>query len=477
MRVPLSLTARVSLLVAAAAAGVLLIAGVLFERAAENHFLDDDIQELSGKMELIRSLLASIKTPEAVAELPTRIGDAVFGHPGIAISIATNDGAVLFSTGPGDVAQHLLRGDELGKPQPAIWSNGSRFYRIVANHLPLGIPDSQPVSVAIAFDISDDRAFMSEFRQFLWFGMTLAAVIMALLGWAAVYQGLLPLREMSASVAAISAEQLDRVLPEEGVPPELRDLVLAFNRMLGRLEDSFRRLSEFSADLAHELRTPIHNMLIQTQVTLGQERDASEYRSNLQSNLEELDRLSRTASDMLFLARADNRLIAPKREPVELHKEVEQLLGFYEAYASDRGVKLVQTGMATISGDRLMIQRALSNLLSNAIRFTPAGKAVAVAISEGAGETQVAVTNPGPEIPAEHLSRIFERLYRIDPARREGESEHAGLGLAITKSIVELHGGSIRAASYEGETTFTVALPLARPGRAAECGSVDPGVG
>jgi two-component system heavy metal sensor histidine kinase CusS len=461
MRASLSLTARVSLLVATAAAGVLLVAGILFERAAENHFLDDDIQELSGKMELIGNLLASAKTPQAVAELPTRIGDAMFGHPGIAISIATADGQILFSTGPAEVARHLLAGTELDKAQPTIWSDGRRFYRIVGGRLPLGIPGSQPVSVAIGFDITDDRAFMSEFREFLWFGMSLAAVIMALLGWAAVYHGLLPLREISATIAAISAEQLDRVLPQDGVPPELRDLVLAFNRMLARLEDSFRRLSEFSADLAHELRTPIHNMLIQTQVTLGGNRDASEYRSSLQSNLEELDRLSRMASDMLFLARADNRLIAPKRESVDLQKEVDQLLGFYEAYASDRGVNLTQTGEATISGDRLMIQRALSNLLSNAIRFTPAGRTVAVAISESAKEVQVAVTNPGPEIRSEHISRIFERLYRIDPARREGETDHAGLGLAITKSIVEMHGGTIRADSGAGETSFTVTLPLA----------------
>lgn len=460
MKTSLSLTARVSLLVAAAAAAVLLIAGVLFEHAAENHFLDDDRQELNGKMDLIRGLLASITTPDAVAQLPTRIGDAIFGHPGIAISIAANDGAVLFSTGPGDVVQHLLRDAEMDKPQPAIWSNGHRSYRIAANHLPLGIAGSTPVNVEIAFDITDDRAFMSEFREFLWFGMALAAVIMALLGWIAVYLGLLPLRQISALVAAISAEQLDQALPEASVPPELRDLVLAFNRMLARLEDSFRRLSEFSADLAHELRTPIHNMMIQTQVTLSRERDATEYRVNLQSNIEELERLSRMTSDMLFLARADNMLIAPKREQIELHKEVEQLLGFYEAYASDRGVELTQTGAATISGDRFMIQRALSNLLSNAIRFTPEGKSVGVAISADAGAAKIIVTNPGPEIAAEHLSKIFERLYRIDPSRREGETEHAGLGLAITKSIFEMHGGSIRAESFAGETRFTVTLPL-----------------
>ena len=244
------------------------------------------------------------------------------------------------------------------------------------------------------------------------------------------------------------------------MPAELRALVRAFNQMLARLEDSFRRLSEFSSDLAHELRTPIQNLLMQTQVTLSREHEPAEYRATFQSNLEELERLSRIASDMLFLARADNRLVAPKRESVELHKEVERLLGFYEAYASERGVRLTHSGAATIAGDRLMLQRALSNLLSNAIRFTPAGREIAVGIAQRAGSAEISVTNPGPEIAPAQLSRIFDRLYRADPSRREGDSEHAGLGLAIAKSIVEMHGGHIRAESSAGVTRFQLTLPL-----------------
>jgi two-component system, OmpR family, heavy metal sensor histidine kinase CusS len=462
MKAPASLTTRVSLLFAVAAACVLLVAGVLFEHAAENHFLDNDTLELNGKMELMRNVLAGVTAPDSIAQLPTRVADAMLGHPGIAIAVAASDGAVLFSTGPAEVVKHLLESAEPGRAQPTTWSSSDRVYRFVANRLPLGISGAAPARVAIALDITSDRDFMSAFREFLWFGMALAMVVMALLGWAAVYRGLLPLRELSAMFAAISAERLDKPLPEAGVAPELRELVLAFNRMLARLDESFRRLSEFSSDLAHELRTPIHNLLIQTQVTLSRERDVEEYRANLQFNLEELERLSRTASDMLFLARADHRLIAPKREPIALHDEVGRLLAFYEAYAGDRGVALTQSGAATISGDRLMIQRALSNLLSNAVRFTPAGGAVAVSISEGAEAAQVSVTNPGPEIPAEHLSRIFERLYRIDPSRREGEAEHAGLGLAIAKSIIEMHAGSIGVESAGGETRFTVTLPRAQ---------------
>jgi two-component system heavy metal sensor histidine kinase CusS len=459
MRLPLSLTARVSLLFAAAAAAVLLVAGALFEHAAEDHFLDDDRQELAGKMELIRRLLANATTPAAVGDLPTLVAGTTFGHPGIAIAVASADGAVIYSTGPRAVIRHLLASGELDAAQPATWSYGEHAYRIAARRMSLGVPASPPVLVAVALDITGDRTFMNEFKQFLWFGMALSILVMAMLGWIAAQRGLLPLHRLSARVAAISARHLDKPLPEADLPGELRELVRAFNRMLTRLEDSFRRLSEFSSDLAHELRTPIQNLLMQTQVTLSRERDAAEYRDNLQANLEELERLSRMTADMLFLAKADNRLVALRREPLDLQREGEQLLAFYEAYATDRGVALAQTGAATVSGDRLMVQRALANLLSNAIRFTPRGGTVTLDLSESEETVTVSVTNPGPEIPPEQRTRIFERLYRVDPSRREGDAEHAGLGLAITKSIVELHGGSIRAESSGGRTRFSALLP------------------
>lgn len=210
---------------------------------------------------------------------------------------------------------------------------------------------------------------MAEFEQFLWFGMALAIAIMAVLGWAAVHRGLLPLRTLSQKAAATSVTRHDEPLAVAGVPPELRQLVLAFNRMRPRIDDSFRRLSErrlserrlseFSSDLAHELRAPIHNMLIQSQVTLSQEPDPEVYRAALQANIEDLERLSALASDMLFIARADNRLLAPTRQPIELDQEVEQLLAFYEAYAAGRGVTLHQAGTATVSGGRAMLQCAV----------------------------------------------------------------------------------------------------------------------
>jgi two-component system heavy metal sensor histidine kinase CusS len=459
MRSPVSLTARLSLLFAGSAACVLLVAGLLFERAASNRFLEHDMEELNGKMGLLHETLGSVTSFDALATLPLCLHDTMTGHPGIAVTVATHDGKVLFSVGQRAVVDHLLRSVDFDQPRPATWSGDDHTYRIVANRVTLGVPASQPASVAIAFDITRDQEFMREFREFLSFGMMLAALAMWWLAWVAVRKGLAPLNDVSAKMANITAQQLDMPIPAATVPQELVELVTSFNTMLARFDDSFRRLSEFSSDIAHELRTPIQNLVVQTEVTLTNERSAGEYRANLQSNLEEFGRLSRMISDMLFLAKADNMLMVPQREWIDLHSEVAGMLEFYEALASDRRVTLTQRGAATVHADRLMLQRALSNLLSNAIRFTPAGMAVEVTLGELDHRATMTVANPGTEIPAEHLSRIFDRLYRVDGSHQDAGGENLGLGLAITKSIIELHDGSISVKSEQEWTCFTITFP------------------
>jgi two-component system heavy metal sensor histidine kinase CusS len=229
--------------------------------------------------------------------------------------------------------------------------------------------------------------------------------------------------------------------------------------MLRRLDDAFQRLSAFSADIAHELRTPLSNLLTHTQVTLTRERSLEDYREALHSNLEELQWMAQLVNDMLYLAKADHGLLAPSREPLELAQEVDLLLEFFAPLAEDAHVRLSREGNGRIDGDRSMLRRALSNLLDNALRFTPDGGEVRVHIVEGVGQMHVNVENSGDGISAHLLPRLFDRFYRADPARQEGSSEHAGLGLAITRSIVRAHGGQIRCESADGWTRFLIELP------------------
>jgi len=284
--------------------------------------------------------------------------------------------------------------------------------------------------------------------------------LVLLAAWYGVYQAHAPLRGFSERMGDIQADRLHVRLDPSIAPTELQGLVTSFNHMIGRLEDSFARLSHFSADIAHELRTPLTNLITQTQVGLGRARSLEEYRELLYSNLEEQERLAKMVNDMLWLAKSDHGLLKPVEVTLNLASEASELFDFFGALAEERQIVLALEGQVpTIQGDRAMLRRAISNLLSNAIRHTPSGGRVQIRLAAASNhEVSLSVQNPGPGIPAEHLAKIFDRFYRVDPSRTR-QSEGAGLGLAIVRSIVKAHGGRVEAASAQNKTTFTLFLP------------------
>lgn len=341
------------------------------------------------------------------------------------------------------------------------WKQGGEIYRGISAEAITEIADQPPAIVVLAINIKHHQAFMNVFRNNLWLAIAAGIMLTIVLGWAAARRGLTPVREMADVAKGISVRHLGNRLSPDAVPPELVDLANAFNEMLARLEDSFQRLSDFSSDLAHELRTPISNLMTQTQVAVSKERSADEYREVLYSNLEEYERLARMTADMLFLAKADNGLIIPSRETVNLPTEVRELFGFYEAFAEEQDVSLALVGEGTVRGDRLMLRRALSNLLSNAIKHTPRHATVKVIIKPEveSGKIRLTFENPGENIPPEHLPRLFDRFYRVDSSRQKA-SDGAGLGLAITKSIVKAHQGTIQAFSANRVIRIEIVFPI-----------------
>jgi len=456
----ISLTARLTLLFASASAGVLLFGGLLLSRAIEHHFLEQDMQEIAGRVERVRGLISAATSRRALEALPQQLDDALIGPPMLVVIVAGKDGRRWFASSGDPFPQAVLREPPAGQDNPVQWSQGARAYRGVTVGMPTGIPGEEPLTVGIALDITHHMEFMATFRMMLWAAMAFAVGIMAVLGWIVARSGLRPLRELIATISTVSGSRLTQRLNESGVPEELTDLVSSFNSMLNRLEDSFRRLADFSSDIAHELRTPVSNLMTQTHVVLSRARSAEEYHAILHSSLEEYERMARMIRDMLFLAKADNGMIAINAEPIDLTIEVQELFEFYGALAEESGVRLVISGGGTLKGDKLMLRRALNNLLSNALRHSLPGGAVSVRIvRHDRGVMEIAVENAGEDIPPEHLPRLFDRFYRVDPSRQRN-SEGAGLGLAITKSIVEAHGGSIVAESREGRTCFTVKLSV-----------------
>lgn len=464
MRIRLhSLTLRLAALFAAAAAVALLALGYVIGSAVDRHFQDMDHDELEGKLELTRQALARAHTVAEMDDLPGFLDDALIGHHGLSVLITTADGQRLFaSTGtdfPALPPELAAQASPQCPPPLLTWNHGDRAWRGLIMTMATGISGMPPVQVLVALDIHHHRAFLAEFRAILWLAVALTLFAIALLGWFAARRGLMPVRDMALLAQGISADRLHQRIGVESLPEELVGLATAFNDMFTRLEDSFRRLSDFSSDLAHELRTPVSNLMTQAEVALSQARSPDEYREVLYSSLEEYDRLSRMIADMLFLAKADNGLVVPNRESVDVGSEVRALFDFFDALAEEKGVTLQASGTATVSGDRLMLRRALGNLLSNAIRHTPRGGEIEVELIGGPDAARIAVINPGEGIAPEHLPRLFDRFYRVDPARQR--SEGVGLGLAITRSIVEAHGGHIRAESAAGRNCFEITLPAA----------------
>jgi two-component system heavy metal sensor histidine kinase CusS len=231
--------------------------------------------------------------------------------------------------------------------------------------------------------------------------------------------------------------------------------------MLERLEDSFTRLSQFSADLAHELRTPIANMLGEAQVTLTRTRSPEEYREVIESSVAECERLSGIVDNLLFLARAESadRQIHPTL--FDGGPAIEKIAAYYETIAEDRHVTIRCTGEGEISADAVLFSRAVSNLVDNALRFTPDGGGISISIAERDAHSEISVSDTGCGISAEHLPRVFDRFYRADSSR---SSEGVGLGLALVKSIVDLHRGSARLDSEVNRGT-TVILTFPKPAK------------
>ncbi len=466
-----SLTFRLTLLFAVLSTAVLTLLGVLVSVLVERHFVVLDMELIHGKIELLEHAVEKVRSPHELALLPEQLDEALVGHGGLMVQVLGPDGATVFSTPGAEFPEALLKSAHNAMPvPPAIWETAARVpHRGTVALARTGMENAAPVVLAVATDISHHAHFMDSFRTALWAIIVAAVLLTSFLGWLVTRRGLAPLQALRQRAAVITSQRLDHRLSLDAVPAELVELTNTLNDMLARLEDSFRRLSDFSSDLAHELRSPVSNLLTQTQVTLSRARTPEEYRDVLASNAEEFERLSRMISDMLFLAKADNHLIVPDRQPVDLTAEVRGVLDFYEGLAEENRVTLAASGSGQVSGDRLMLRRAISNLLSNAIRYTPADGRVTVTVDDSdAACVKLLVSNTGTPIPSEHLPRLFDRFYRVD-ASRERFNEGAGLGLAITRSILRAHGGNVQASSKDGLTTFELTLPVSgAPGTAVE---------
>lgn len=462
-----SITARLALLFALSLATLSLAAGGYLYHALTLGVTSRDDNELHGKLALAIEALDRIESLAALSARNADLAHVVVGHDQLTLYVVGPDDRLLFATGHPRVRDRE-REALLRSMAPRMFTTDRDSVRALGSTARLR--SGEEVAVFIESNTeATDRLLASHLRE-----IVLAVLLSTFLGLAAAYgiarSGLRPIREMADTAKRISAEHLAQRLSVESAPAELRELAEAFNAMLLRLQDSFSRLNEFSSDLAHEMRTPISNLMGHTQVVLSRSRSADEYRAALESNMEEFDRLARMVGDMLFIARADHPQTRVTRQPVDLRAVALKMQQFYEPLLAEKDVSLTVEGDAKIEGDPLMTERAVSNLVSNAVRHAARGSGIAIRIREAQPFGTLEVRNRGEPIPGEVKERLFTRFARGDTG---GPLDGIGLGLAIVRSIMKLHGGEVTVDSNgEGETRFVLSFPRTAGTRASRSEAV-----
>jgi len=483
-----SLTLRLACFFSVGAIAVLVSLSFLLNHEINTYFKLEDAHVLKSKAYMIRNLIHKTNFNNDFAEITKKMeeleGVAIrIDHPGDEIVLYVSDNIrfpddvinginirTLDIDNESEDKNKVLAYDyrvskKVHKPnnsQDALieWDDKGNSYRGMQFKLKFDESNQSSVIATVALNTTHRKGFLTAFRSALIKFTIIAALISGILHWFLTSRGLQPLKVLSKKAKLISGQDIKERMPVDNLPIEIAGLSETLNNMLDRLDDSFRRLENFSSDIAHELRTPINNLMMQTQVTLSKPRNKNEYLMALGSNAEEFQRLARMISDMLFLAKADNNQLLLSNETIYLEQELTDLFEFYDALAEDRNVQLSFEGEAKVLGDRLMLRRAFNNLISNALHHCFEGSEIHIKIKPSKDEVAIEIINTGETIPKEVIPHLFERFYRADKARTCCSFERVGLGLAITKSIAEAHGGKLSVTSANGITNFRFTISL-----------------
>lgn len=456
-----SLSMRLGLTVSLMGAGLVVLLATLAYLALTFELEKLARKGLESKMEQIQHSLAQGLDTRAIRARPHALMDLVMGHDNFYLTIVATapDDRVLLSVGAKPQEPLLTTYAHRETLGYLNWEDSFGNQVLSASSL-MRLASGERVRVLLSLDRMDDQALLSAYLRATVIALPMLLILIGMGAWWLVQRGLAPLKQFSQVAAKVTTQDLTHRLAVENLPFELGELAQGFNVMLKRLDAGVQQLSQFSDDLAHELRAPLTNLMGKAQVTLSRQRPPDEYKAVLESNTEELERLARIVSDMLFLAQVSHPAARASFTPVSLADEAQRVMELFALSAEDKQLSLTLSGDAQVHGDRLMIQRALSNLLSNAIRHSPQGAHISLLVEAYDGHASISVSNPGAGIEAHHLPHLFERFYRVDSSRARTEGG-TGLGLAIVRSIMILHQGQAEVRSLPGGfTLFRLVFPL-----------------
>jgi two-component system heavy metal sensor histidine kinase CusS len=442
---PRSLAVRATLLLALIACAVTGMLGAYFYYSARSAITEQLDTRLIGRVEHFRRLVGNVQT---IADLHER--------PSLFTAMLGAESDVLLLRRPGEVPfidvnprrfpvpgalaavaadRDLAIGNVLNTPT----ADGVPMHWVAA--LARSGRNGDMVEVVAGHPLTNEVKMIRANRDRVILSALVAMLASTILAYLVLRHGLRPLHRVAGKAALINPINLAVRLPEHDAPLEVQHMVIAFNAMLDRIAIGYERLSQFSADLAHEIRTPIGALIGQTQVALQRARSADEYQHLLESNLEELNRLRQIAENILFLAQADHASLAIERSPIALHGELEKIAEYFEGPADENGLRFEVQASGVAFANAALCRRAVNNLVVNAVRHGTRGTTVRLIGAQDGDVATIAVENEGVPVPPEQLGRLFDRFYRGDAARSYTESN--GLGLAIVKAIMALHGGEV----------------------------------
>ena len=445
---------------------IFVASGLLYWGLASSLY-HEDLRDLADNLNNARLLLPT--AAGMMLRLPEKRPSWAPPHqPEIYLRLLDGDGRTLVET-PGLAAQlppptkaDLANAAANGGRRLDVTSLSGRPFLTLIEPVARAGHAGPPRFLQVAMNRAHDEYLLARYRDRLWFVLGSSLVLCSLAGYFIARSGMGPIEGIARTAARIRSATLHERIDMQRLPAELAELAVTFNTMLDRIEDSFRHISQFSDDAAHELRTPINNLRGEIEVALNQPRSNEEYREVLTSCLEECERISRLIQTLLLLARSDTSGEALRRESVDVGALMANLGAFYEAAAAEAGIHLRVTVEPGVSAelDRTLFQQAVANLVSNALAYTPRGGSVSVAARAAGARLTLIVSDTGCGIAPEHLPRVFERFYRADRARA-GSAHNLGLGLAVVESIVARHGGCVEIESEVGRgTEVRMILPL-----------------
>jgi two-component system heavy metal sensor histidine kinase CusS len=461
----LSLTARTTLLFGLIALAVMSVLGMYFYQSAKEGLELRTDTQLIGRVDHFRRLVDNVYTVSELEQRPllfeTMLGAEqdvlLFRRPGEAPFIHVNPANLPVPVLPAvpfgeTLTRHDVHRIMLPDGTPVQWAVATAK----------ATESGDVVEVVAAHPLMREMQMLAAYRVRIFLSIFAAVLASTVLAYVVINRGLRPVRDIAARAAEISPGNLSIRLSEEDAPLELRLLTRSFNAMLDRLGDGYQRLSQFSADLAHEIRTPVGALIGTTQVTLGKTRSVDEYQAVLESNLEELTRLSTIAENILFLAQADHAALVIDHSRIGLGEELNKIAEYFEGLADERGLTFDVKASGEAWVNPVLYRRAVNNLVVNAVRYAHADSVVRLFGEQDASGAAIVIENDGEAIPPEQLVRLFDRFYRGDAARSRF-TESNGLGLSIVRAIMTLHGGTAEASCPRpGLVRFELRFPAAQ---------------